>query len=64
MQNELTSKEWFESIKAILRDRQIWLQGELDPLNKTLYSQSEIGDIESEILTIDELFSMWEYNPF
>lgn len=59
-----TGREQFESVKAILRERQAWLQGELQPLSRELYSLVEIITIECEIQTIDELFGLWEVNPF
>jgi len=59
-----TGREQFESVKAILRERQAWLQGELQPLSRELYSLVEIITIECEIQTIDELFGLWKRNPF
>ncbi len=59
-----TGREQFESVKAILRERQAWLQGELQSLSRELYSLVEIITIECEIQTIDELFGLWKRNPF
>ena len=48
----------------ILRDRQVWLKGELQPPSKDLYSLAEIITIECEIQTIDELFNLWEVKSY
>jgi hypothetical protein len=58
-----TGREQFESVKAILRERQAWLKGELDPVNIEMYHY-QVEDIKSEITTINHLFDIWKRNPF
>jgi hypothetical protein len=64
MENELTGREQFESVKAILRDRQTWLQGELDPPNRKLHDIQELIFIRLEIRLLNDLFDVWESNPY
>jgi len=62
--NHLTiGREQFESVKAILRERQAWLQGELDPLSRESYSLAEISYMRSEIIHLNYLFELWKVNP-
>lgn len=57
-------REQLEGVKTILRDRQVWLRGELNPLSRDSYSDSEINAIAQEITLINHLFYLWKVNPY
>lgn len=54
-----TGREQFESLTPILRDRLVWLKGELKPPNRELHDISELILIHLEIRLINDLLELW-----
>jgi hypothetical protein len=61
--SDLLGREQIESVKPILRNRQRWLQGLLDPVNIEMY-HDQVEDIKCEIILINHLFDIWKANPY